>query len=209
MKPEGPVARRADYDVTGVDHASAADMIKAYHYARGCAGTSTVRHGLRRCVDGVLVGAALWMPPTAGAAKALAARLLADEARHREVLVLSRLVVAPNMPANAAGLLLGGSTREVWRDSRWNLLVTYADTSEGHVGTIYRATGWVFDGETEPQPRYTVDGRMVARKATRSRTHAEMLALGATRTSTVKLRFYKVRMRSAPQTRQRPLWVVA
>jgi hypothetical protein len=62
---------------------------------------------------------------------------------------------------------------------RWPCLVTYADQWRGHVGTIYKATNWDYVGETKPQAVYTLDGRMVARKAgPTTRTKAEMLALG-------------------------------
>ena len=97
---DGPVARRRDYEVIEVEHGLAAGLVIAHHYAKGCANTSTLRHGLRRRSDGAIVGAALWMPPTATAAKALARRLLGTDLRHREVLVLSRLVYegAPVIP---------------------------------------------------------------------------------------------------------------
>jgi len=188
-KPEGPVARRTDYTFDAGTHGEALGLVRTHHYAGGAANTSTVRTIMRR--EGVLVGAALWMPPTAGAAKALALRLLGDVNRHKQVLVLSRLVVAPSEPRNAAGLLLGQSTREVIRARRWALLVTYADEAQGHTGTIYRATGWEFDGVTAPQTAWHIDGRQVSRFSTRSRTFAEMAALGAVRSSSRKRRFVK------------------
>lgn len=146
-----------------------------------------------RTRDGVLVGAAMWMPPTATAAKALAKRLLGDAARHREVLVLSRLVVVPGEPQNAAGILLAASTRAVLRDPRWSLLVTYADQAQGHSGTIYKATNWTIDGETKPQTKWTIDGRQVSRLSTHSRTVADMRALGAVPSVSRKFRFFKLK----------------
>lgn len=195
MKPEGPVARRADYHVETVELERARALIAAHHYARSSANTAVARHGLFRRADGALVGAALWMPPTQGAAKGLAARLLADAGAASAVLVLSRLVVVPGEPQNAAGLLLGASTRLVLADSRWALLVTYADAGEGHTGTIYRATGWTPDGWSQLRARWfdPATGARVATKATHNRTHAEMTALGYVRLEdSRKARFVKV-----------------
>jgi hypothetical protein len=60
-------------------------------------------------------------------------------------------------------------------------LVTYADEWREHTGAIYRADNWGYVGKTRPERTYQIDGRMVARKAgPKTRTHAEMLGLGAT-----------------------------
>lgn len=193
-KPEGPVARREDYTIGPCPHGVARNLVERYHYAKGAANTSVAAHCLVRRESNDVVGAALWMPPTAGAAKGLAQRYLGDKDRHRQVLVLSRLVIVPDEPKNAAGMLLGGSERLVRKDSRWKLLVTYADTAEQHRGTIYRATNWIEAGMTEPTPRWRdpATGRIVAPKATTTRTKAEMMAAGYVREpSSQKIRFIK------------------
>lgn len=62
----------------------------------------------------------------------------------------------------------------------WPCLVTYADEWRGHTGAIYLGDNWEYVGRTQPQRTYQINGRMVARKAGgRTRTHAQMLALGA------------------------------
>ena len=62
----------------------------------------------------------------------------------------------------------------------WPCLITYADDWRGHSGAIYRADNWIYRGKTKAERTYLVDGRMTARKAgNNTRTHAEMLALGA------------------------------
>lgn len=94
-------------------------------------------------------------------------------------LSLSRLAVHPDEPQNAASLLIGRSIRLIRRARRWAALVTFADDSQGHEGTIYKATNWSYVGRTKPYPRWvSADGRQVAVLATKSRTKAEMLALG-------------------------------
>lgn len=171
MKPPGPVARRADYEVRDCPLHEAAALIRAEHYARGCANTAVYAHGLYRA--GALVGAALWLPPT----KVCAQTVHPD---WRRVLSLSRLVVLPSEPTNAESLLIGASVRLIRRAKRWAALVTFADDSQGHRGTIYRATNWTYVGMTRPEPRWTdAGGRQVSRKsAAKSRTGAQMEALG-------------------------------
>lgn len=208
-KPEGPVARREDYLVEPCPHATARALVAKHHYAKGTANTSVASHCLVRRATGEVVGAALWMPPTAGAAKGLAKQRLGDAARFREVLVLSRLVVAPGEPQNAAGMLLSGSERLVRGDCRWSLLATYADEAEGHAGTIYKATNWLDDGLTQARARWQdpKTGKRVAVKSKVNRTHATMRELGYEQLpSSRKRRFLKVLPECAPEdpTRRRP-----
>lgn len=83
------------------------------------------------------------------------------------------------MPKNAASFLVGRSVRLIRQGGRWTHLVTFADQSQGHTGTIYRATNWRYVGLTKPEPRWVdSSGRQVARKATTSRARSEMEALG-------------------------------
>jgi hypothetical protein len=193
-KPEGAVARREDYTVTPCEHRVARALVEQYHYTGSASNTSVAAHCLVRKADGKIVGSALWMPPTARAAQGLAREHLGSADRHREVLALSRLVIAPGEPQNAAGMLLGGSEKILRGLPRWALLVTYADTAEGHKGTIYKATNWVAAGLTEPRPRWREpsSGRLIAQKAFVNRTNAKMVEAGYIREpDSAKLRFIK------------------
>lgn len=167
--------RRQDWMVDTISLDQAVGLVRDLHYAKGAANTATFRHGLFRKPEWPMtpVGAALWMPPTRTAAEA-------TWSNWRAVLALSRLVIDPEVPTNGASFFLARSVALVRRDPRWECLVTYADGWQGHTGAIYRAAGWEFVGITKPERIYVRDGVMVARKAgPKTRTHAEMLALGA------------------------------
>jgi hypothetical protein len=155
---------------------TATPFIEENHYSKGASNTATYLHGLfpanwlwyRDCA-----GVAWWIPPTKSAAQ----KWLPEN--WQGVLSLSRFAIHPDVPANACSFLLSKSVKLINRE-RWPVLVTYADTWRGHTGAIYKACGWKFCGMTKPEATYTVNGRMTARKAgNNTRTHAEMLALGA------------------------------
>lgn len=112
------------------------------------------------------------MPPTRVAAEAVSPDW-------QRVLTLSRLVIMPAVPTNAA-FLLGRSVDLIRRDGRYRTLVTYADEGQGHTGAIYRATNWRYTGTRDGDPVWIdAAGRQVARKAGPvSRTAAQMTALG-------------------------------
>lgn len=168
--------RKDDWEVRSVGIDTARRLVRAFHYAGGASNTAIHTHGLFRrgdLFDGQCLGVAWWLPPTRAAAEAT----FPD--RWQGVLSLSRLVIHPSVPRNAATFLLARSRRLIDR-SVWPCLVTYADEWRGHTGAIYRADNWLYAGRTQPQPTYTIAGRMIARKAgRRSRSHAEMIALGA------------------------------
>lgn len=174
--PTSPLQlRKEDWWVDIVPLADVQAFVRAYHYARGGSNTAVFRHGLfRRDEPSDLKGIAWWIPPTKAAA------LATYPEDWKAVLSLSRLAIAPEVPKNAASYLLMQSVRQVRKDKRWKCLVTYADTWQGHDGTIYYAAGWKYVGQTKPERTYVKNGVMVARKAgPKTRTHAEMLELGA------------------------------
>jgi len=45
------------------------------------------------------------------------------------------------------------------------LLVSYADTTEGHLGIIYQAGNWIYTGETKPETFYSINGKIMHRRA--------------------------------------------
>jgi len=170
-------------------HAEAAAFIRSGHYAKGAPNTSTYRHGLYRNdsppLVGDLLGVVLWIPPTRSAAEHVAG----DD--WQGVLACSRLCVAPEVPTNGASFLLGRSMRAIDR-GRWPVLVTYADTAQGHTGAIYKATNWRCDGETAAGDLWVdAQGRQTSRKhGGRTYTAAEMEAQGYSRLPSLpKVRF--------------------
>ena len=175
MKPNGPILRKTDYEVKTIPLAVCQEKVAKYHYARTGSNTATFRHGLFLKSDPeTCIGIAWWIPPTKSAA-------LANYPKNwKAVLVLSRLVVDPGVPKNAASFLIMQSVKLIRLDLRWEYLLTYADEWQKHSGAIYKATNWTPLGKTTPEATWIdVNGRMVARKAgPHTRTKAEMLALG-------------------------------
>lgn len=169
-----PPLRARDWIVGPVGIAVAERLVRRFHYSAGASNTATYLHGMfpqDSFWDEACRGVAWWIPPTKGAALALTPEW-------GGVLALSRLAIEPEMPGNAASFLMAASMREIDR-KRWPVLVTYADEWRDHTGAIYEATGWRRDGMTAKEATYTLNGRMVARKAgPTTRTHGEMLSMG-------------------------------
>lgn len=175
MKPNCPVLKKADYEVKTVSLATCQAMVEKYHYAKTGSNTATFRHGLfLKALPETCLGIAWWIPPTKSAA------LANYPTNWKAVLVLSRLVVHPDVPQNAASFLIMQSVKLIRKDLRWEYLLTYADEWQKHSGAIYKATNWEPKGKTAPEATWVDgDGRMIARKAgPHTRTKAEMESLG-------------------------------
>jgi len=155
-------------------------MIKQYHYARGCSKTGKM-FGMFK--GDALVGVAQWLPPT----KVCAQSVLPMLNLWTRVTSLTRLVVLPSEPQNAESMLIAASLKwlPTLKDKNgrraWYAAVTFADESEGHKGTIYKATNWHQKGHTAAYPRW-IDPRTGAQVSTKrgpkTRTVDEMRALG-------------------------------
>lgn len=171
MKPDVPVAHREDYSFGPCVGAEGRELVAAHHYSKS-ASHRAFGFCLRR--GGRVVSAALFLPPLPPAAKKHA------KSTPKKVTTLHRLVVAPGEPQNVAGMTIARSLRQLRKDGRYDTVLTFADFSRGHTGTVYKATNAIACGQSKPEP-YWIDpatGRRVSRKATVSRTVAQMRALG-------------------------------
>jgi len=178
MRPENALDKRRFTVRPVADKTDALPLIVANHYSRGIGNIrrAIFVHGMYRRDDDDLVGAAVW---SNGLPKSVCVFFYPDE--WTAVLHLTRLVVAPDLPTNAASYLLGASVRLVKASGRWRCLATYADTSQGHTGTIYRATNWEPFGMAAPYAIWhDADGRLVSDRdqTGRGMSTAEMTARG-------------------------------
>lgn len=63
---------------------------------------------------------------------------------------MARLWISDDVPRNGESWLIAQSVRHIKREHpNVTALVTYADPSAGHQGTIYRAANWTPDGHTD------------------------------------------------------------
>lgn len=185
---------KVDWWVRDVSFSCAREIVTRLHYSKGGSNTAVYAHGLFRrdktVFEADCLGVAWWIPPTRSCAEA------SHDGDWRKVLSLSRLVIAPEVPPNAASFVLSHSIRKIRQSGLWELGITYADTWRGHIGKIYLAAGWTYVGMTTPQATWIDgNGRMVAKKAgPKTRTRADMEALGYTCVGKFAKHKYKIRL---------------
>ena len=196
---------KKEYIVHTICYETANKLIVDNHYAKGMSNTASHIYGLFKRSDPFkLLGTAVFMIAPQGVA------LQYGNGTYKDVLTLSRFVLIPDMPKNSASFLLGSSIREIKKLNRYNCLVTYADTSENHTGTIYKATNWTYIGTVKGAAKYTdKDGKLVCRKSTKTRSAATMKRLYKYEGYSIKHKFiYRLTVKKQkPKYKQMNLFV--
>jgi hypothetical protein len=118
-------------------------MVETYHYAHR---VPSIVLAVGIYVDGTLAGCLTYgIPPAPNTQR------LCGEQYRKNTLELNRLFIFDWAGHNSESWLIGQSFK-VLRAAHpeYFILVSYADTGYGHVGRIYRATNWIYTGETTP-----------------------------------------------------------
>lgn len=70
------------------------------------------------------------------------------------VLELTRLWVQDGTPKNTESFLIGNTLGKVDKE----IIVSYAEIVQGHVGTVYQATNWIYTGLSAKRQNWTIEG---------------------------------------------------
>jgi len=67
---------------------------------------------------------------------------------------LTRLWVDDSVPKNGESFLIGNTLRLLDKE----IVVSYADSSQNHIGVVYQATNWIYTGLSAKRTDWTVQG---------------------------------------------------
>lgn len=70
------------------------------------------------------------------------------------VIELTRLWVQDGTPKNTESYFIGNTIKLVDKE----IIVSYAEVEQGHVGTVYQATNWIYTGLSAKRTNWTIDG---------------------------------------------------
>jgi hypothetical protein len=128
---------KEDYSIEKISYQEAMDIVVARHYLhRKC----PVSHafGLVDERDRRIVGVVTYgVSPSSTLLKGICGP---EEAQN--VYELNRLWVEDSVPKNGESYLVAGSMKQLDRE----IIVSFADTSQGHVGYIYQAANFIYTG---------------------------------------------------------------
>jgi len=136
-----------------VNTAIAKPIIERGHYLHTMPGGTKLSFG-------AYLGARLLGAMTFGVGPFNAHRLV-EGASSYDCLTLTRLWLSDELPRNSESRVLSIILRALRRDTSIKFVLSYADPSQGHVGTIYQATNWLYTGLSEATPLYDIgDGKL-------------------------------------------------
>ncbi len=141
---------------------AAKQILGKHHYLHSLPGGTKLAFGA--FVEGKLLGAITF---GVGPYNAFA---LVEGACPDNCLTLTRLWLSEKLPSNSESRVISVCLRYLRKYTSLKFITTYADPAQGHVGTIYQATGWIYTGLSEATPKFDI-GDGVARHS-RSLAHA-------------------------------------
>jgi hypothetical protein len=85
------------------------------------------------------------------------------------VLELNRLCCIDDTPKNTESYFIGKTLKWLKENTEYRVIISFADTAQGHEGTIYKATNFIYKGKTSGAKALMVDGerfhqRMLTKK---------------------------------------------
>jgi hypothetical protein len=138
--------------VSSIPAVLAKSIVIDHHYLHAMPG------GTQLCL-GISDGDRLFGVLTLGVGPANVHRMV-DGAEPSECLTLTRLWLSDDLPHNSESRVLGVVLRYLRRETSVKFVVSYADPSAGHVGTIYQAGNWIYTGTSLAMPLLDLgDGR--------------------------------------------------
>lgn len=142
-----------DLRLTPISRVDAKILIVRNHYSHSMPGGTKMSFGI--ILNGRLLGAlTLGVGPYYG-------YKLVNDASPDDVVTLTRLWLADELPGNCESKVLGVALRSLKRDTSLKFVLAYSDPAVGHLGIIYQATNWLYTGLSFATPLYDIgDGTL-------------------------------------------------
>lgn len=135
------------YFISRIDYKTAMDVIVQKHYLHRKAPCS-VAYGL--FLDRCLVGVICYGTPSSAPLRSG----IAGKENANNVVELTRLWVCDSVPKNGESFLIGRTLKHAGKE----IIVSFAEIDQGHVGTVYQATNWLYTGLSAKRTNWTVTG---------------------------------------------------
>jgi hypothetical protein len=135
------------YRIRQVDYATAMRVVVANHYLHRKAPCS-VAFGL--FIGDDLKGVVCYGTPSSAP---LRSGIAGPEYSHN-VVELTRLWVCDSVPRNGESYLIGRTVGKAGKE----IVVSFAEIDQGHVGIVYQATNWIYTGLSAKRTNWTIEG---------------------------------------------------
>lgn len=136
-----------NYTICQIDYRTAMDVIVREHYLHRKAPCS-VAFGLFLAEE--LKGVVCYGTPSSSSLRSG----IAGKENAGNVVELTRLWVCDSVPRNGESFLIGRTVGKAGKE----IVVSYAEIQQGHIGVVYQATNWIYTGLSAKRTNWTVEG---------------------------------------------------
>ena len=144
-----------NYVVKLVSNKVAKEMVKMNHYSHAW---TMCKYALGLFRNSMMMGVAVYGRPVGR----LAAQSIAPGIKDNEVLELTRLWIADSEGKNTESWFIGQTFKWLKKhDKNIKVLLSYSDLNAGHVGIIYQATNWIYQGRTQDTDAYKSHNKLI------------------------------------------------
>jgi len=148
--------------VKRISKLTASKFYERWHYLGKSGFISTINYGAY--YDGWIVGAISYGAPNATEMKGYF-----DRHNQEGWWEIKRLAMTDSAPKNCESRFIAVSTRLLRKSAKVIGIVTLADSGVGHVGTIYKASGFTYLGLSAPKKDFYVNGKIQQRGKTKGK----------------------------------------
>jgi hypothetical protein len=146
FKSVGP---KSLFSIRQIDYKSAMTVIVEHHYLhRKC--PCSFAYGLFCNECKAIVGVVIYGTPSSSP---LRAGICGIEEKDN-VIELTRLWIKDGTPKNTESYLIGNTLGKVDKE----IIVSYAEIQQGHMGIVYQATNWIYTGLSAKRTNWTIEG---------------------------------------------------
>ena len=145
------------YIIREISHKQATDVVVKNHYLHRAApcsfsfGLFEVGLGIGELFESDrLVGVIIYGTPSSAPLR----RGICGDDEKNNVIELTRLWIEDGTPKNAESYLIGNTLKLINKQ----IVVSYAEMEQGHVGVVYQATNWIYTGLSAKRTNWTIDG---------------------------------------------------
>jgi hypothetical protein len=137
-----------NWEVKQIDNSVAQQVVVTHHYLHRKAPCSQA-FGLFDDA-GELRGVVMYGTPSSSSLRAG----IAGKDQASNVVELTRLWIDDSTPKNSESYLIGNSIKHCAKE----IVVSFADTSQNHLGIVYQATNWIYTGLSAKRTDWQVQG---------------------------------------------------
>jgi len=136
-----------NYQIAQIDYKTAMNVIVREHYLRRKAPCS-VAFGLFK--ENTLLGVICYGTPSSAPLRSG----IAGPQFANNVIELTRLWVSDDVPKNGESFLIGRTIKHSGKE----IIVSFAEINQGHIGTVYQATNWLYTGLSAKRTNWVIEG---------------------------------------------------